>query len=151
METVESDVIRKSNILGRSTHIDDDSNTPPFRIYYHKSSFPKAFKDADKAMNHVTRIDFSNIAEPADYLIFFTWGSGNTKMVDLFRYSDTKKWPGNPDIDKYVFKNGIYSPYDRTMCGDSLIILGAEESHRRDMSSLKEYMENPPAISGLFK
>ena len=79
-------------------------------------------------------------------------------MVDLFGFSDLDsrlvpiKLPGNPDVDNYVFRNGVYTPERKTIvCGDGLIVLGAEEEYRRqETKNLAEYLRSPQSeFSGM--
>jgi hypothetical protein len=86
----------------------------------------------------------------ACFLLAAIWGDNGAKMIDLFKYSDIRKWPGNPDVSAFVFKNGVYIPKRREItCGDTLIMLGYEERKRRHSENLEKYMENPPHIEGL--
>ncbi|HLD39217.1 MAG TPA: hypothetical protein VJB05_02815 [archaeon] len=75
------------------------------------------------------------------------WGDNGDRVAEVFGYGhvDKKDWPSNPEIYNWVFRNGIHQPKKRQIsCGDTLIVLGKEESVRRRTSSLGEYWNEFP-------
>ena len=75
-----------------------------------------------------------------DYLLATIWGDKErgTKRIDLFGFNDISEWPGNPDVYHWSLANEtIVSPsnpeeqevmLNPLTCGDTLIMLGQEES-----------------------
>jgi hypothetical protein len=62
----------------------------------------------------------------------FVWGNEGKRILDLYHYLG--KEPNsehNPEIRLMIYEDGIYQPERRELCGDSIIILAAEELHRR--------------------
>jgi len=48
-------------------------------------------------------------------------------------------------------RNGVYVPDRHATCGDSMILIGREENHRRYTSSLEEYVSKPPPMEGIME
>ena len=70
-------------------------------------------------------------------------------MTDLFVYKDvrTVNWDENPSGDYARFIDGIMiQKPDYLTCGDGLIALGREESHRRTCRTIDHYLMNPPSF-----
>lgn len=144
------------NFRDRVTYI--SNQLPPVRAYIHESCSFEAFsspcnRSIDiEAKEHLILSLGKNLelVEDADYMLAAIWGNENSKMIDVFKYTDVKDWPGNPDVSAFVMQNGVYIPRKEITCGDTLIVLGIEEKYRRTTKSLKEYMKNPPGIEGLI-
>lgn len=145
--------------IGRLSYYKTPSGLAPLRAYVHKSG-SAIFKDLkplcsdgiDNVRKYLVETLCSNrkIMRDADFFLAAVWGAGKDRMIDLFKYTDTKNWPGNPDVSAFVFENGVYQPERKKItCGDTLIMLGAEEQFRRSTESLDKYIENCPAIPGL--
>ena len=144
--------------LGRITHLSDHPNIrAPIRAYLHRSAknnlegtnYLKEMKEhlmETLSKNHGT-------IENADFYLAAIWSIEKDKMIDLFKYTQTghpDNWPKNPDVNMFVFKNGVYQQNEKlTMRGDTLIMLGAEEHFRRNTKGLTEYIEGRPEIPGL--
>jgi hypothetical protein len=131
---------------------------PPIRAYLHNAGLDDAFKSRRnkpaefEADRHLLRTLTDNmvILNDASYLIAAIWGDSGARMIDLFRYAGINKWPGNPDVAAFVFRNGVYVPKRREItCGDTLVVLGREEEYRRTTRDLNDYVEHPPTIDGL--
>lgn len=145
------------NFRGRYTLIRDES--PPVRAYFHASgisAFGPCLEFIEKNIwgNYLKSVLDNNveIIKDAIFLICAIWGDRREKMIDIFKYDNMENWTENPNVSAFVMRNGVYLP-ERTdvTCGDTLIVLGAEESYRRKTKSLKEYIENPPKIPGLVR
>ena len=136
---------------------------PPIRAYFHNAGLGNAFgklpshqsetvdHKAKKYLVTILHTEAYRLIEHANFLLAALWGDGDDKMIDLFKFTDIQAWPGNPDAGAYVLRNGVYVPERREItCGDTLMVFGAEERHRRTTKTLKEYIENPPEIPGLI-
>ena len=146
---------------------------PTFRAYVHRSGLKESFYSPtdekeeisldEKALMHMSDIYDEGKNGGVDlskfqFVLSLIWGNKGDKMVDLFGFSDLDsrlvpiKLPGNPDVDNYVFRNGVYTPERKTIvCGDGLIVLGAEEEYRRqETKNLAEYLRSPQSeFSGM--
>ncbi|GEM_PF-2898159 len=124
----------------------------PGRGYFHTSGFNEIFGgnvDAQESYAFEALRDNSSLLRDTDYFLVAIWGdvSKGDKVMDLFTYNGVYPWPGNPEVSAYVLRNGIYAPEERSItCGDTLMILGKEEEHRRQTTNLNEYISNPPVI-----
>jgi hypothetical protein len=140
-----------------------DSQTP-FRAYVHKSEFKIAFKpnmggELDYAESFVSDIILNGLDDMTkfNYVLAAIWGdSKGARMLDFIGFSGIdasvlpKKWPGNPNVSGYVFRNNLYVPEKREIsCGDGMIIWGIEESYRRTKANLEQYLRTTPDIPGL--
>lgn len=136
-----------------------DDRQKPARAYFHEAGFD-AFGRLDGTPSGVQLgtayvsdiLEFhKRLLEPAGFVLAFLWGSEGRKVVELFGYS-ADDWPGNPDVHSWVFKDGIYHIAENQIsCGDSMIVLGREEEHRRRAPDLKAYMQYPPDVSDLMR
>lgn len=127
---------------------------PRIRSYVHEAGISEAYGSKDpvlEARNHLLEILERNREKLRvfNYVLAAIWGDNGTKFIDFFGYNGINRWPGNPDVSAFVSRNGIYVPQTQTTCGDTLIVLGEEEKHRRTRSSLDDYMNNPPYIPNL--
>lgn len=140
--------------------------TPPTRVYVHRAGFPDVWGSdtyqggLKKTSNyfvdtylsdHLTRMKYS--ADKFNFLLGVMWGNETDKMMDLFGFKYDRVWPGNPEVHGFVIKNGVQlkgNPVTNPLtCGDSLILLGEEEKHRRTCSDLTTYILELPDISFL--
>ena len=146
------------NFVSRVSYYKIPSEIAPVRGYLHVtgySNFVDLSGSHDASHNlkeHLveTLCLNSDLSLGADFFLAAVWGSKKDKMIDLFKYTDTTKWPKNPDVSTFVFKNGVYQPDRKVItCGDTLIMLGAEEQFRRTTKSLDKYIEGCPKIPGL--
>ena len=110
----------------------------PVRAYVHETS------ETEELDTGVTRHVQSKMANGFDYMLMILWGNDGSNMVDCFGYGGMSEWPGNPDVDGWLYRSGVLVRDMPITCGDGLILLGREEEYRRTTSSLREYIENPP-------
>ena len=90
---------------------------------------------------------FEDRPERNNYGIVVVWSEGIDLHHDWFLFWGIQEWPGNPKVDSYVFQNGMWRPRARSVtCGDSLIMLGIEEQHRRTTKSRAEYLRIRPDL-----
>ncbi len=141
------------NFRKRWTYVSD--KLPPVRAYIHEGGLVDAFTSSQEETEVKTYLidslfKNSELLKNGIYLLAAIWGENGAKMIDLFKYSDIKSWPGNPTVGAFVIKNGLYIPEKRDItCGDTLVVLGSEERCRRKTRSLNEYIEESPKIEGL--
>lgn len=131
--------------------------SPPARAYVYGHGLEECFS-GNKGLIHeaLDYFEFVHkkakskipISDQIDYFLGVIWGNKVTgeKTVDLFGFYDIKEWPGNPTVSEWVVRNGVFVRSHELTCGDTLIVLGKEESYRRFRNSLKEYLMNPPDI-----
>lgn len=131
------------------------------RIYVHEagageafgttpSGYPDTSAAAFHAINLFTHRFFHDT--PADFLIAALYGDHGDKIAEVFGYSGTDPWPGNPDVYSWVFRNGIYRPSERQIaCADTMLVLGREEEARRRTPDLRTYLANPPDLGDLLR
>jgi hypothetical protein len=151
------------NILARAN---TDPNVIPGRMYVHATGIIDAFPynretttSIEQALNHslgvIRTFSQSDESRNTNYVLTLVWGNNGEPIVDLLKISglDIKdrpeNWPGNPDIEIHIYKNGVYQPKAKSICGDGGIVLADEEFRRRRRKNLREFLENPPLIRGL--
>lgn len=87
------------------------------------------------------------------YFIAFCWATDGTVMVDLWRFTENPvdKVSG-PLADLSVFQNGKKQTGFGVASGNTLLILGIEEQHRRRCRTLTAYLKASPRLpKGLIK
>jgi len=129
----------------------------PARVYLHEYGLREQFGGDGRSAGLVILSAFAygewavrtllRSEENLQYSIGIVWGDidNDQKACDLFGYSGIEEWPGNPDVPLWVFRNGVLVK-DLESCGDSLILLGLEEQHRRKCKNLEEYLEKNPKL-----
>lgn len=135
------------------------NNLPPFRAYVHNTGaelYDSGHLSIAEITEDVTKQLISSLVRNpelvtgAAYLLAAMWGCDEKKIIDLFAFSDIGDWPGNPDVAAFVLENGVYAPENKKItCGDTLMVLGIEEKHRRRCTNLDDYMRRPPGIPDL--
>ncbi len=129
----------------------------PTRAYVHEAGFTDAYGQLtgpDSPRTYVGKIfeRHNRLFEPDDFLIMALWGDNGKQIAEVFGYFGINPWPGNPEVNSWVFRDGIYHLYERQIsCGDTLIVLGREEEARRKSPNLEHYMKNPPDVRDLMK
>lgn len=127
----------------------------PTRAYVHEAGFTDAYDSRfNRPETYIGKIfeKHATVFEPDDFLIMALWGDDGQQIAEVFGYFGINPWPGNPEVNSWVFKDGIYHPKQRNICcGETLIVLGREEEARRKSPSLQHYMQNPPEIGELMK
>jgi len=139
--------------------------TPEARLYVHQTGLETIFKQdkqenqaADPVWNARTyfmkvhkELRDQLIETKVDFLLAAVWGdeTENAKVVDIFAYRDVREnWPGNPDVSGFVVKNGILvkeNPLTLALtCGETIEMLGQEETYRQTTSSLSDYISKLP-------
>ncbi|MBU0760757.1 MAG: hypothetical protein KJ600_06900 [Nanoarchaeota archaeon] len=96
-----------------------------------------------------------------DYAIAIMWGQikpgrvnarerTNYRIIEVFGFKGIEPWPGNPNVSNWAMTNRIFTPLEKptdvTTCGDTLILLGKEESIRRECPSFPSYMGMPASL-----
>ena len=131
----------------------DLSSNIPTRAYLHGVGINEYGMDKTKQLASAIKYlgdaknsnSFKEISEreKLEYILAALWADEETKIIDIFGFGDlTDKWSGNPDVQSWDFRNGIFTRGART-CGDALIMLGAEEEHRRTTKNLVDYFKSP--------
>jgi hypothetical protein len=143
------------------------ANEPPTRVYFHEScfrneTFPELARDDKKnatAHGYANREAIRNYVKgvlanasprsPSAFILAAAWAEGRRRMLDIFSYSGITDWPGNPDVEAFVMQDGVLVPNRPITCGDTLIILGAEEKYRRTTKHIYEYKDIPPKLEDI--
>ena len=125
----------------------------PGRLYVHQAGHQLFLGLCEDnyvpAVNYVLEIlgEKIDLFKPADFVLPILWGDANTPVAEIFGYGDMREWPGNPTVYNWVFRNGVHMPEERQIsCGDTIVLLGIEENHRRNSRNLEEYIMNPPEL-----
>ncbi len=131
----------------------DFSEGIPTRAYLHSAGIEayggnskEQFASARNYLGHAKNsVEFQEIKEQMglEYTLAAIWAHGETRVIDFFGFGDVvNKWPGNPDVTSWDFRNGVFTRGALT-CGDTLIMLGKEELYRRTTEDLQTYFESP--------
>lgn len=130
--------------------IRDSSGKIPARAHLHRAGMGAyGNSDGERRRNAVQYLGelvhtqgFNRIVAEnrLEYAIAAMWGDDGKRIADLFGFKDVKdKWPGNPDVMSWDFRDGVFTRGALT-CGDTLIMLGGEERYRRTTPDLETYM-----------
>ncbi len=118
----------------------------PAKVFFHSAGFKELYGSIKYARiySELSLMRSYKDLSGFDYVLSVLWGNVQTqeKIMDIFGFSDTEPWPGNPDVSSYILKNGVLRKENPMTCGDSLILLGQEESTRRSCKNLKEYLNS---------
>lgn len=83
-----------------------------------------------------------------DFVIGALWSDDEGRAADIFGYHNMTDWPGNPDVDAFVYREGKKSSLERAnpfSCEDTMILLGHEGNLRRTKTrNLPEYLIRRP-------
>lgn len=137
----------------------------PGRVYIHSCGFSSVFESSiDKAFDYFRKeaLPILQVAiltgevSPADpvYFLATIWGDEKTyaRKLDAFVFGDIKNWPGNPEFATGVIQENklSFNPPGRVVgCGDSLILLGAEEKLRRKTDGLADYLNSSVSVNDI--
>ncbi len=124
------------------------------RLYLHKSGI-EAYEEIPyrKAITDfkLARKFLHDLEKHYPWSIGILWGEKGERVIDYFGYSGVSSMDDmskNPDVHFLQFRNGIFVEKPKSLtCGDGLIVLGREESHRRSCRNLEHYLETPPAFA----
>jgi len=144
--------------MGLEARLTAAENNPPGKFYVHTAGFDKVFGPDDPTGNSLAYVSqvmktYQGRFNWYSFVIGIVWGdeSNGDKVMDLFGYRGLKEWSGNPDVDLWVIRNGIYVPDISTTCGESLVVLGKEEEFRKGTKDLDEYFKKPLPVIRPFR
>ena len=131
------------------------SGFPPARFYLHQAGLHEAFGSQNpvgEAGRYVLDVLIAmrrmGMGGKYDFVIAMAYGDiQHQKSADLFGFICPPSLPGNTDVEPWVCRNGVFVPEGIVTCGDSLIVLGQEEAHRRTCKDLADFLRNPPEIN----
>ncbi len=143
--------------------VNSPKHSPPYRAYIHSALGEAIYAPkgsgielvAMNACNYLTKVlaAHGDVLREVDYVLAALWGydsdRGPHRVADLFCFSDVGS---NPDSRVMIVDNGAIVPawHPRAMtCGDTLILIGAEERYRRRAGLLEGYIERGPPIHEL--
>lgn len=78
----------------------------------------------------------------ADYAICFAWRDGTDFMVDMWTFSGTDTWGSGPLADVAIFREGKPDGASGVGSGNSLLVLGLEETLRRQSIGIEAYLRS---------
>jgi len=80
------------------------------------------------------------------YHIVILWEYDGTTMADVWLFGEPENWHSGPLADVKVFQD--MKPYNGigVTAGDGLVMLGAEEMHRRSKGTFEEYLKERPQL-----
>jgi len=132
-------------------YINIPDNSPPVRAWVHEAGneiygvLETGLTEARHYLRHCLELHKENLAQ-FQYVLAAIWGEETDKVIDVFGFKDINDWPGNPDVQPWIIRNGLWRREDSATCGDGIILLGQEEEYRRVCGSLDDYMANPPQL-----
>jgi len=128
----------------------------PARFYVHTSG-QKAFNVRPESVDPLvearvfaTRVvrDNKKTLEKYDFVIGVLRSDDEGRIADIFGYHGITDWPGNPDVNAFVYREGKGAslregilPYE-----DTMILLGHEGDLRRNTRNLAEYLLKSPGF-----
>jgi len=123
----------------------------PIKLYYFVSALDGIYSDKDGIKADLLTILSENpeiTKQPHLYSITFAWGyrldDQKVKAFDIFSYKFDKPWNEcNPDVNTWVFKNGVISKDREISCEAGTIVLGEEAKMRRESKNLEEFLSSP--------
>lgn len=127
---------------------------PPAKVYLHSNGMDLFDNSIDFGREHVNELIERNpgVFSPADYVIAALWGENGKRVSECFGYGDMGEWPGNPTVYSWVFENGVYKPEQRQIsCGETLVVLGREETFRRTTRDLCDYFDESKQPDDLLR
>jgi hypothetical protein len=80
-----------------------------------------------------------------DYRIIFLWKDGYDLMTDMWNYTALGIWDSGPLANPIIFRREEITDAFGVASGNTLIVLGLEETHRRKVDNLQEYLTGPRA------
>ena len=81
------------------------------------------------------------------YLIAYLWRDAEATMVDLWRFTENPiDGISGPLADIRVMRDGQLTQEFGAASGNTLLVLGLEEKHRRGCEDLGQYLENRPIL-----
>lgn len=125
---------------------------PTARAYLHDAGIEVYGGETESAMISAAEY-FRGVLDDArercdkyNFVLAALWADNGEKVADFFGLYDIhpEKWPGNPDVDTWVVRNGVWRRENPTTCGDALIVLGEEERFRRESKNLEAYSRGWP-------
>ncbi len=138
----------------------------PIKVYPFSKDFETVYGSMEEAMSHLSAIisgDPCILRSPTtgnsfSYGISFPWGYMENgvpvRKVDFYGFEFDGPWDEcNPEWFPFAFKDGLIWPCTSMGCGTGLIILGREESLRRQIveegRELSHYLQEWPDIGEL--
>ena len=136
----------------------------PIRAYVFKNGFQEGFSgEVDSAADHLFEACEKIQEKSFDYLLAAVWFNPKNKSrtIDFMGYSGVKEnWEANPEIDPFIFRNGVYLPREekrledivpgeKSFCGTMMRVLGKEEEYRLETPSLKTYFWDNPDLGDM--
>jgi hypothetical protein len=124
----------------------------PMRAYVHESWTREVAGELEQAA--VKLIQARKDLPLREYSLATLWADKDEKEMtrenmDFFLFSNMDPWPGDLHIEVYSILGDQYGDTIRnpaTMRGDTVMMLGIEETYRRQCESLKQYTNNSPNV-----
>lgn len=80
-----------------------------------------------------------------NFLLGAVWGDKGERVVDILGFREISEWPGNPEIDTWVSREGVLRPTTKSvLCMEGgRIIFGAEGELFAASDSLRQFIDTP--------
>lgn len=122
----------------------------PVIIYVDEGWGPAFLSDVEASVTDAVRL--ARWSQTALYFIAFCWRDGPTPMVDLWSFTKNPVDDiSGPLVEAQVIRAGKPTLERGIASGNTLIVLGLEEQHRRASKNLADYLSSrphlPPGIS----
>lgn len=122
------------------------SNGIPIILYVDESWEHNQLKGVPKHIDNICR-DHLGFLNNAKYGIAFLWVNNGNKVVDLWRFSLNLEGNFSGPVSDVIILNGNSRKTDVGIAsGDTLVVLGLEEQHRRCLDDMNEYLSSRPEI-----
>ena len=136
----------------------------PGRAYVHSGGFRESFRgDCVEALRYFREEALPVIRGAVEeegltpknprYFLATIWGGEHTGThnVDVFVFGDLETWSGNPQFAAgTIVERKLVVPSNKVVgCGDSLIMLGLEETFRRSTSNMRTYLSDSVIVPGI--
>lgn len=127
----------------------------PLIGYIHEGGLAESYGTIESARQHAEciaeqrRLTYPIFAIGA--LRGMSIGKGDyARIAEFFVYQGIDNWPGDPEVNVWVFADGVFHPNPKSIArGETLRMLGIEENHRQRTESLMEYLRLRPSLGDL--
>jgi hypothetical protein len=100
----------------------------------------------EKYLNELYETNAETIKDKDNYHIVILWENEGERMADVWLFGKPENWHSGPLADVKIFQNLKPHTEMGVSAGDGLIMLGAEELHRRSKKTFKEYLQERPEL-----
>ncbi len=101
-------------------------------------------RNAASVKKHIEELcNMHSLPKDIDYQIIMLWAEDKDPVTDMWIFTKTDAWGSGPLVDVKIFR-GYREVNDIGVgSGNTLIVLGKEEEHRRRSQNLESYLSGP--------